>query len=259
MKNSKKLVLLMAVFMIFGCQKEATIDDQFITSDYTEEEIIAAALEDLSITDVKSLEAEYQSILTKSWRRNHRGPRPDIQRLVDSFDEHPVGYSKLYRVSGGVYYKIYGKELPPGHALTVWFAIFNYPEKCASSPCTFDDALNPETGFSLINAGGRVVNQERGCLWGYVERGQNKYNSAIPFFQSLGIPVGEDQGHIRPLTAEYHLHIRSHGPAVDELLEEQLSYYEGGCVNFVDFNDPPEYADEVGDCSDFQHVFHLPH
>ncbi|MGM0458521.1 MAG: hypothetical protein ACQERO_04185, partial [Bacteroidota bacterium] len=56
--------------------------------------------------------------------------------------------------------------------------------------------------------------------------------------------------------AEIHAVLRSHGPKVPGLVNEQINSYKGGCeVNFPAFTEIP---DEVGECGDIIAAIHAP-
>ena len=48
---------------------------------------------------------------------------------------------------------------------------------------------------------------------------------------------------------------RSHGPAIDGSMVAQTTSYEGGCETLLN---PPDIADEEGECVDLQFAMHLP-
>ena len=57
------------------------------------------------------------------------------------------GAATLIRSKNGLTAQIMAADLEPGHPYTVWWIIFNFPGKCATSPCAAPD---------LMTAGGAV-------------------------------------------------------------------------------------------------------
>ncbi len=71
----------------------------------------------------------------------------------------------------------------------------------------------------------------------------------------LGLPI--DVGGLWDVQkAQIQLLLRSHGPAVPGMVEEQIRSYGGGCTEFL----PPfsEIPDAVGECAEVLVSVHLP-
>lgn len=116
--------------------------------------------------------------------------------------------------------------LTPGHAVTLWWVVFNNPENCSDGVCGGDDAFPPPgntaAGASVSFAGGHVIGGD----------GQANYGAHLS--------VGEEAapwpvGLLNPRMAEIHFVLRDHGPAIPEIIEEQISTAGGGCNNFPPF------------------------
>lgn len=75
-------------------------------------------------------------------------------------------------------------------------------------------------------------------------------DSCIDFFVTA-VPEleGTDHGLTNPEGAEIHLVLRSHGPRIPGLVEEQRSTFAGGCEEFLN---PGITQLEAGPCSDVQ-------
>lgn len=136
----------------------------------------------------------------------------------------PSAGSILFRNQDGVFFSFYTSGLTNGDAVTLWMAIFNNPQFCATSPCTPADFLNPAVNGTLLITGGRVIGPDGSATYGAF-RAVGDTTGARP-------NTGTGNGLVKPLSAEIHLVTRSHGPAnlMDPMvLAEQLSMFNGGC------------------------------
>lgn len=136
----------------------------------------------------------------------------------------PTAGSTLFRNQDGVFFSFYTSGLTNGHAVTLWMAVFNNPEFCATSPCTPADFANPAVNGTLLNTGGRVIGPDGSATYGAF-RAVGDTTGARPM-------TGTGNGLVKPLSAEIHLVSRSHGPAnlMDPMvLTEQLTMFNGGC------------------------------
>ncbi|MDX1615107.1 MAG: hypothetical protein R3300_12415 [Candidatus Promineifilaceae bacterium] len=140
----------------------------------------------------------------------------------------PIPGSSAHLVTNdrGATLQVNTSGLTPGHALTVWWVIFNYPENCTGGECGLDDAFPPpgnvEAGASVSFAAGHVIGDD----------GQGNFGAHIS--------VGGDAapwtvGLLEPRTAEVHFVLRDHGPAIPELVQEQIRTAGGGCNNIPPF------------------------
>jgi hypothetical protein len=76
---------------------------------------------------------------------------------------------------------------------------------------------NVEAGVSVLYGDGRIVNpQGSAFFWGALDVGDTE-----------GALFGP--GLINPLGAEIHYVLRTHGPAKQDVLAEQLTTFMGGC------------------------------
>jgi len=165
-----------------------------------------------------------------------------------------VGTSTLHRNKNGITVNFKTTDLTPGYAYTLWWVIWNKPQNCIGypAPCgDLDFAIADQVEVEVLYATGHVVG-----------------NSGIGNF-SAHINENDDTGSVNALfglplfgglndaeTAEVHMVLRSHGPAVPGLVNEQIGGYLGGCTTFF----PPftEIPDEVGECGDFEASIHQP-
>lgn len=133
----------------------------------------------------------------------------------------PNSGTTLSRDSTGLAFTFHTQGLAVGHVVTVWMAIFNQPENCATNPCTPADFSNPAANGLLVNSGGRVIGLDGSAAFGA--------------FRGLGDITGREAGSmdglINPLRAEIHLVLRDHGVASGDpmILAQQLSMFNGGC------------------------------
>lgn len=159
--------------------------------------------------------------------------------------------------------KVQIRDLPGGHAVTVWAVIFEHPENCdaadavipgmppivlvSGSPgCGEDDVvrafLDPpadDTGLTVTFAAGGVTNPA----------GNLRLRNQIGGGDTL---IGDGTFDERD-GAEVHFVVRSHGP--DQEGDADTTTFAGGCV---DGDLPPgTVPTEVGDCADVQFSVHL--
>jgi hypothetical protein len=142
-----------------------------------------------------------------------------------------TGTSTLTRTDTGISAVLHTSELLAGHAMTLWFIVFNNPSACGSSPCSIEDLLlNPAVqGDFLIAAGHVVGGNGQAVFGGALQVGDIRGSGWI----ELGNP-DRAVGLIDPRHAEIHLAVHSHGPALTgEELKAQISSYTGGCETFL--------------------------
>jgi len=142
-----------------------------------------------------------------------------------------TGTSTLTRTDTGISAVLHTSQLPPGHAMTLWFIVFNNPSACAGSPCSIEDLLlNPATqGDFLIAAGNIVGGTGNAVFGGALQVGDSRGSGWI----EIGNP-DRAVGLLDPRHAEIHLAVHSHGPALTgEELKAQISSYLGGCERFL--------------------------
>lgn len=138
----------------------------------------------------------------------------------------PGSSAQLVTNDQGATLQVNTSELPPGHALTVWWVIFNYPENCTDGICGLDDAFPPPgntaAGASVSFAAGHVIGGD----------GQGNFGAHI----SVGGDAAPwEFGLLHPRTAEFHFVLRDHGPAIPGLVHEQIRTATAGCNNFPPF------------------------
>ena len=170
-----------------------------------------------------------------------------------------VGTSTLHRNANGITANFKAEGLMPGHTFTVWWVIWNAPENC-QGPCDEDpeddilDLFNPATKAEVLYAGGNVAgNNGKVHISAHLNEGDDN-GSVNELFE---LPDVEGGALIDALTAEVHLVLRSHGPKIPGLVNEQISSYVGGCDDPFAFPPFSEVPDEVGECGDIYFSVHI--
>lgn len=131
---------------------------------------------------------------------------PD-RAMVTDLEGVAVGRSMLIRSADGVRARITTGGVEAGHAYTVWAVVFNSPENCLGG-CGSDDLANPDVeAYSLLGAGGLV-------------------RTGVATF-GVRLDAGEEL--TDPMGAEIHFVVRSHGPAIPGMIDEQTTTLNGGC------------------------------
>lgn len=150
--------------------------------------------------------------------------------------------SILQRTPEGVTIEVKTVGLEPGHAYTLWLAVFNYPDECSDRGCVPQDMIQMKIASMVKYATGAIAKADGTATFrsslpiGDVE-GALDNGSGFPFELVEPAP-----GLLEPLGAEIHAIIRSHGAALDDP-SEQLASFNGGCN--------PE-------CFNVQAVMHIP-
>lgn len=170
-------------------------------------------------------------------------------------DLSEVGTSRLLRNDNGVSFNINTTNLEPGTAVTLWMVIFNKPENCTDGMCNEDDVFDASARAAamvdvVFSGSGRVIqNSGKANFAGHRNEGDNS-DSIIPvFFGEMAFGLKDAR------KAEIHFVIRSHGPLIPGLINEQISTFSAGCAGF-----PPELGTPgPNNCQDLQFSVHMPH
>jgi hypothetical protein len=189
---------------------------------------------------------------------------PDKQDLYsfETGDQITGGFSMTSRNEDGITTRV-RTAATPGHAVTVWYVVFNNPEACLDGACSgFDLFIDGDmaNGFNLdqinatrasvvyggdgdvVNAGGRLA-LDASLGVGEVPTGSVPVAIGDPADGAL-VP-GPVTGLEDAQTAEVHVVVQDHGQAQTDaaLLESQLSGFMTEC-------NPA--------CVDVQFAIHLP-
>ncbi len=141
----------------------------------------------------------------------------------------PQAGASLSRNNDGVFGQISTSGLTPGHVATLWWAIYNNPEFCATPSCSPPDLNNPLVNGALQFGGGTIVGAGgRADFSGFLAEGDNAGFYLNPMFPNMPNP---SPGIVDAKTAALHMAIRSHGPASADpaVLALQLTTFPGGC------------------------------
>ena len=152
------------------------------------------------------------------------------------------GTTALTRTDSGISMTVHATDLVANNAYTVWFVIFNDPELCAGPACGVPDVFANRGTPSLRLAAGHVVGGSGiGDFGGHLSAGNTGGPACSSDPATLGIC---GPGLLDPRGAVVHLVVRSHGPAIPDLVSEQISSFLGGC--------------SINKCANVQAAIHAP-
>lgn len=160
-----------------------------------------------------------------------------------------TGTATLHRNKNGITANFKATNLKPG-AYTIWWVIWNEPQNCATpGECIESDFATPvEVAVEVMYAGGHVVgNNGKGNFSAHLNAGDDSpesMNTSFGFPSVGGLRVGNT------FDAEIHVVLRTHGPAVPGLVNEQINSYRGGCDNPFLYAPFTVYPNEIGECAD---------
>lgn len=157
------------------------------------------------------------------------------------------GAAILTRMKNGVAMQLSTVKLEPQDAVTVWWVVFNEPTKCSDGECgendifrldangefiLNDDGSPPINGdgveaanISVLRADGHVIDST----------GTARFRAGLPSADVSEAIFGG--GLQQPMSAEIHLVVRTHGPAVPGKVDSMLYEINGGCEGA--FPNPP--------------------
>jgi len=128
----------------------------------------------------------------------------------ETFTQQAGGSSTINVNSSGVTFVYKASDIPhfdpSGHAVTLWAVFFNEGDEIAEENIASMYRVNGHVigNNGKINYGGRINEGQTKDLW-------------------YGVPLVEVDNSVLLVIA------KSHGPAIPEILDEQLSTLEGGC------------------------------
>ena len=168
-----------------------------------------------------------------------------------------TGTATLHRNKNGITVNFKAEGLYPG-AYTIWWVIWNEPDNCAvPGACMEPDFANAvAVEVEVMYAGGHVVgNNGKGNFSAHLNAGDDSpesMNTSFGFPSVGGLRVGNT------FNAEVHVVLRTHGPAVPGLINEQIGSYRGGCDD--PFLYPPFsiYPNAIGECADIAAAIFAP-
>jgi hypothetical protein len=167
------------------------------------------------------------------------------------------GTSTLTRNDTGIIVNYNTTGLTPGYAYTLWWVIWNNPQKCAvPGACDEPDFGIPGVvGVDVLYATGLVVGADGiGNFTAELIAGGDyqSVNQLMELPPAGGLKLGNSR------TAEVHLALRSHGPVIPGMVTEQISSYIGGCTDPFAFPPFSEIPNEAGECGDIEFAVHSP-
>jgi len=157
--------------------------------------------------------------------------------------------ASLLRNPSGVRMNIHTNDLEPGDTFTIWWVIFNNPDECENpvgdlTECSEPDLFNPDTGPSILYAAGNIVGGN----------GKSNFSGALQVNDLDGCqPPWDDfdlcgDGLEDPYNAEIHLVVRTHGPKIPGMVNDQINTFAGGCTPESSFG----AGDGPNECADLQ-------
>lgn len=131
--------------------------------------------------------------------------------------------AQVVRNDNGITYQLRTTGLRPGNAYTLWLVVINNPAFCAGAACTAGEIFNPASDSQVRFASGHVAGGSgQGTFAGHVSEG-----ALSGWLSNRGL---EDAR-----TAEIHLVVNDHGPALPEFMPDMIHTYRGGCSNASPF------------------------
>ncbi len=147
--------------------------------------------------------------------------------IAPGFPVVPGSISVVHRSEDGASTWITSPGFVPNTVVSAWWINFNNPENCTHPDlphgwlCTGPDLADPATGGSyqfadsqIVKGRGRIVLRARLAVG-------DTSGCASPSLPCIGLT--------NPMGAEYHIALRTMGPVIPALLEEQLTTLNGGC------------------------------
>ena len=164
-----------------------------------------------------------------------------------------TGTSTLHRTNNGITVNYKTTGLTPGYAYTLWIVIWNSPDKCATpNQCNDGDfAIADQVEVEVLYGSGHVVgNSGKGNFSAHL----NEDDVSGSINDLFGLPPAGGLQSGNSLGAEVHFVLRSHGPKIPGMINEQIGSYLGGCSTF--FDPFMEIPDAVGECGDIEFALH---
>lgn len=127
----------------------------------------------------------------------------------------PGSSSLLVRTGSSVSMTLQTSQLPPGHAATVLWAIFNHPEFCSGGHfglrCSPGDLSNPQVQASQVFAGGHTTGSD----------GIGNFGAHLAMDDTSKALFGP--GLTNPTGADIHIIVFDHGEADPALMPSQIN------------------------------------
>jgi hypothetical protein len=132
-----------------------------------------------------------------------------------------AGAATLYRSKNALEMRVASGDLAMDHSYTVWWVIFNNPAACVGG-CGADDLPNPAVGAAVFYAAGFVTGMgTSGNVSATIDAG--RLPEGIDIETGTGLEPGNG------FRAEVHIVIRTHGPTIAGIVDQQIGSFNGGC------------------------------
>jgi hypothetical protein len=235
MKTIIKSLFTLLILFAFSCSQETLLDP------------LPADLEAGSLNGVSAKSSSKQT--------------SPVGGLMGINDTPITGTSTLHRNKNGITVNFKAEGLYPG-AYTIWWVIWNNAENCLEeNACNEPDFPAPGSvdngvGVEVMYAGGHVVGKNgKGNFSAHLNAGDDtpeSMNTSFGFPSVGGLAVGNT------FDSEIHVVLRTHGPAVPGLVNEQISSYGGGCDNPFLYLPFTIYPNVIGECGDIAAAIFAP-
>ena len=147
-----------------------------------------------------------------------------VMFMAEMGDFIPGSSSTVVRYDDAVAMSMYATNLTPGDVVTAWWVIWNHGELCSPPGCGPDDLPinggDPAAEASMLYADGQIVGDDGTALYAAVLKEGDTSGEAV--FPAAGLSDAQ--------TSEVHIVLRTHGPVVEDLLEEQLNSFGAACT-----------------------------
>jgi hypothetical protein len=155
----------------------------------------------------------------------------------------------LLRNASGLKMTIHTNDLPAGDTFTIWWVVFNFPENCEHpieglAACSEEDLFIEAVGATVLYAAGNIAGGNGKSNFGSSLRSNDLSGCQAPF-DEFGLCR---EGLVNSYGAEVHFVVRTHGPKIPGMVNQQIGTFAGGCT--------PETSFGAGDgpieCEDLQ-------
>jgi hypothetical protein len=175
--------------------------------------------------------------------------------VINEITHKIVGTSILHRKKDRITVNFKTTDLTPGYTYTLWWVIWNNPQECAvPGACIDTDFGNAAAvGVDVLYATGLLANNSG---IGNFSASLNVDDDSESMNAIFGLPLAGGLQSGNTNSAEVHLVIRSHGPAIPGMVDDQIGGFFGGCSTF--FDPFTEIPDAEGECGDIEAAIHSP-
>lgn len=172
------------------------------------------------------------------------GPRDTASLFFFEDESRAGGQSILVRdgAQGTISAKINATHLEPGHAYTYWWVVFDDPSQCevpfecGEADLFTDVGLNVSqidaVGISVLGGNGEIANNGgRATFTGRLFADTGAGHDVVVGPGGALLDAGDFLNEANVMTAEIHIVLRDHGPALSgAALADQLLTFAGNCT-----------------------------